>query len=186
MVKDALPTQIHDELCFCHEDTSSFEGLKRAVLRIDNNYWKRSLEESIRPHIIHSSHAPPQTSWTDQTNPIPPANHMSLPNRVFGERSRPILPQAPTSRTDSSNSPYNAKLGPDGHLTPAECQRCMNLGLCMRCGQSGHLVRGCPKQNTRPSNTFEGWGIYLEQEANESKLSKKMDTVNSFPGESTA
>ena len=156
MVKDALPTQIHDELCFCHEDTSSFEGLKRAVLRIDNNYWKRSLEESIRPHIIHSSHAPPQTSWTDQTNPIPPANHMSLPNRVFGERSRPIPPQAPTSRTDSSNSPYNAKLGPDGHLTPAECQRCMNLGLCMRCGQSGHLVRGCPKQNTRPSNTFEG------------------------------
>jgi len=185
VVKDTLPTQIHDEIHFCHEDTSSFEGLKRPVLQIDNNYWKQSSEESIRPRTIHSSHAPPQTSWTDETNPIPLANHMSLPNRVFRERSRPIPPQAPTPCTDSPNSPYNAKLGPDGHLTPAEHQRRMNLGLCIRCGQSGHLVRGCPKQNTRPSNTFKGRGIYLEQEANESKLSKKMDAVNSFPGELT-
>jgi len=46
VVKDAFPSCIHDKLCFCHEDISTFEGLKRAVLRVDNNYWKRTLEES--------------------------------------------------------------------------------------------------------------------------------------------
>jgi len=40
VVKDALPTHIRDELHFSHEDISSFEGLKRAVMRIDNNYWR--------------------------------------------------------------------------------------------------------------------------------------------------
>jgi len=48
VVKDVFPTQICDELCFCHENISLFEGLKRAVLRIDNNYWKQNLEESNR------------------------------------------------------------------------------------------------------------------------------------------
>jgi len=28
-------------LRFSHEDVSMFEGLKRAVIRIDNDFWKR-------------------------------------------------------------------------------------------------------------------------------------------------
>jgi len=38
VVKNALPSCIRDELCFSHEDVLSFEGLKRAVLRIDNDF----------------------------------------------------------------------------------------------------------------------------------------------------
>jgi len=38
MVKDTLPSRISDELCFSREDLSIFEGLKRAVMRIDSNY----------------------------------------------------------------------------------------------------------------------------------------------------
>ena len=38
VVKDALPACIRDELYFSHEDLSSFERLKRSVLRIDNDY----------------------------------------------------------------------------------------------------------------------------------------------------
>jgi len=38
VVKNALFTYIRDELCFSHEDIFSFEGLKRAVMRIDNDY----------------------------------------------------------------------------------------------------------------------------------------------------
>ena len=41
MVKDAIPDCICDELRFSHEDVSMFEGLKRAVIRIDNDFWKR-------------------------------------------------------------------------------------------------------------------------------------------------
>ena len=38
VVKDAIPDCIHDELRFSHENISTFEGLKRAVIRIDNDF----------------------------------------------------------------------------------------------------------------------------------------------------
>jgi len=45
VVKDAIPNRIRDKLRFSHEDVSTFEGLKRAVMRIDNDFWKRQQEE---------------------------------------------------------------------------------------------------------------------------------------------
>lgn len=41
VVKDAIPNHVRDELCYSQEDMSLFEGFKRAVLHIDNNYWER-------------------------------------------------------------------------------------------------------------------------------------------------
>jgi len=38
VVKDAIPDRIRDELRFSHEDVSTFEGLKRAIMRIDNDF----------------------------------------------------------------------------------------------------------------------------------------------------
>jgi len=38
VIKNALPSYIQDELRFSHKDISHFEGLKRAALRIDNDY----------------------------------------------------------------------------------------------------------------------------------------------------
>jgi len=38
VVKDALPPRISDELHFSRKDLFTFEGLKRAVMRINNNY----------------------------------------------------------------------------------------------------------------------------------------------------
>ena len=40
VVKDTIPHRICDELQFSHKDISTFEGLKRAVLRINNDFWK--------------------------------------------------------------------------------------------------------------------------------------------------
>ena len=45
VVKDALPNRIREELCFSHKDVSSFEGLKRAVMQIDNDFWKHHQED---------------------------------------------------------------------------------------------------------------------------------------------
>ena len=45
IVKDAIPNCIHDELRFSHEDILTFEGLKRAVMRINNDFWKRHQKE---------------------------------------------------------------------------------------------------------------------------------------------
>ena len=38
IVKDVLSNHIRDKLWFIHKDISSFEGLKRAVLRINNDF----------------------------------------------------------------------------------------------------------------------------------------------------
>jgi len=38
VVKDTIPDCIRDELRFSHKDVSTFEGLKRAVMRIDNDF----------------------------------------------------------------------------------------------------------------------------------------------------
>ena len=40
VIKDALPSRISDELHFSKEDLSTFKGLKRAVIRIDSDYWR--------------------------------------------------------------------------------------------------------------------------------------------------
>ena len=45
VVKNAIPDHICDELRFSHEDVLTFEGLKRAVMRIDNDFWKYQQEE---------------------------------------------------------------------------------------------------------------------------------------------
>jgi len=38
VVKDTILTRISKELCYSQEDLSSFEGYKRAVMRVNNNY----------------------------------------------------------------------------------------------------------------------------------------------------
>jgi len=45
VVKDAILNCICDELSFSHKDVSTFEGLKRTVMRIDNDFWKCQQEE---------------------------------------------------------------------------------------------------------------------------------------------
>jgi len=39
-VNDALPSRIINELYFSREDLFIFEGLKRAVMRINSDYWR--------------------------------------------------------------------------------------------------------------------------------------------------
>jgi hypothetical protein len=52
--------------------------------------------------------------------------------------------------TPQRNAPdLSSKLGKDGKLTPEECQRCFDQGLCMLCGTKGHIVKDCPKGSNK-------------------------------------
>jgi len=136
-----------------------FEDFKRAVLEIDNDYWKRAQDNrnkfrTSQPSQYHAPKLPrseltrapgaeERTSYTKRISrcPVSPGN----------------LPPIPPQRSSISDF-----LGVDGRLTPVERQRRMSLGLCLCCGQSGHLARACPKQPLRPSNSLGARAAQLE------------------------
>jgi len=77
-------------------------------------------------------------------------------------------------------------LGPDGQLTPAEHQHCMNLELCICCGQTRYLARACPKQAYRTTGIVEAYVFLIDHSTDSSDRSKNDLVVISFLGEATA
>ena len=165
VVKDAIPSRITEELRYSKEDISSFEGFKLAILRIDNDYWKRKQDEINKQKLMQtlqnrlsknsqksaprSSPNPPREQSSSSNTP---SNSYSFNNatRKFGSKPKP--PQKPSGSSTSipnpsasSSAPLADKLGPDGRLTSAERQRRMDKGLCLVCSQRGHIAKDCPK-----------------------------------------
>ena len=70
-----------------------------------------------------------------------------------------------TSTSNSSNSKttsgsgkkkdpaYKKLLGPDGKLLPEERERRISNGLCLLCGQKGHLADECPKRRKQDNSS---------------------------------
>jgi len=54
VVKDTLLSHIRDKLCFSHKDVLFFKGLKKAVLRINNDFWKRQQEDKNKFQIAQN------------------------------------------------------------------------------------------------------------------------------------
>jgi len=102
------------------------------------------------------------------------------------ERTRPPTSQIPTSSLEHLNTNPTTILGPDGQLTPAECQQHISQGLYMYCGQPGHLVRACPHQYSRLPGGPEGRVTQLGLISSEVKPPKKDYAVNSPLREPTA
>ena len=151
-MKDALPTRISEELHFSREDLSTFEGLKRAVMRIDSDYWrhvqdgknKTRLARSLQDHIPRPFQAEPSKPQPSERSNTPERPNRDKPRAPFPSSTPPVPLPLPSSI-----------LGPDGRLTPLERQHRLDLGLCMRCRLSGYLARNCPRQSTRNRLTME-------------------------------
>ena len=182
-----LPNHIREELRFSHEDVSSFKGLKRAVMQIDNDFWKRHQEDKNKLQMAHTlpSYAP-RTPRLDTSRFSNTLEGSSNPNRWYQEKPR-LPPFPPLTACPNLPQPLNTNiLGPDGRLTPIERQRRLALGLCMRCGQFGYLVRSCPRQLHQTPTTVEARAAHLEDPLVESEHPKKELAVLSPPQGSTA
>jgi len=130
-VKDAISTRISEELHFSREDLSSFKGYKRAVMRIDNNYWRQIQDDKNKVRMARTlQHHLPKNPRTENYQGTPeerpkPSEHIP-PNRSKVGNSLGLI-QAP-------EPPSSNILGPDGCLTTLERNCQMNLGLCLHCG----------------------------------------------------
>jgi Domain of unknown function (DUF4939)/Zinc knuckle len=169
IVKDAIPARITNELRFIHEDTSTFEGFKRAVLKIDNDYWKRKQDEANKQRLVQSlqsrlsksgpkpnskpNSSPPkdQTSSASSSN----NNNSSNPGKKQNSKQKGKQPSNPSSSPTNppQNQPRNDRLGPDGKLTAAERQRRYDNGLCLVCGEKGHMAKDCPRSKNKSSGS---------------------------------
>jgi Domain of unknown function (DUF4939) len=175
VIKDAIPTRISDELKYSREDTSTFEGFKKAVMKIDNDYWKKKQDDANKRRMMQAlqtrfGKSVPKPDPKKFSGPPRPPMHPSQPsssqqpsssnnksrpkpNNFRPNISKPYTPPVASSSSSSSFVPRTDHLGPDGKLTATEKQRRIDRGLCLLCGQKGHLVRECPRSNrTPPSN----------------------------------
>jgi len=106
-------------------------------------------------------------------------------NKVTTSIERPARDRPQNPLAMPPTTPLASILGPDGQLTQLERQHRMSLGLCLHCGQTGHLARACPKQLQRNPGTIEAHTALVN--AGSSLMeSPKNESVVVLPGEPTA
>jgi len=133
----------------------TFEDLEKAAIEIDNELYQFNLDQKRtegknRPHPNTNPSSNQHGSRNNNTNhsrnanPSPQTSHSSTPP------TNSSTPSTPSST--SGSAPMEIDAVRRGPLTPEERKRCKDNGLCMYCGVSGHLAKGCPILTTRNTN----------------------------------
>ena len=169
----ALCSQMYDGLPARLKDLISREGKPRttkemrAMIQLfDQRHWERVEEKRAEKSVLPKS-AQTSNSGSRSENSGHGSNHTSgsgngnqssrnntQKSSSSGNRNSTPNPKPNSGNKGNSNSNNNkdrtpSKLDKDGKLTAEERQRRRDKGLCMFCGQSGHMARDC----THPGST---------------------------------
>jgi len=80
VVKDTIPPRISKELRYSKEDLSTFESLKRAVLKIDSDYWRRVLDDKQKQQVARTlQNRFPRSPRPEPTQPPNPTKTIAPP-----------------------------------------------------------------------------------------------------------
>jgi len=90
--------------------------------KISQKFAENSSEGRLDNLTTNGSHTPPDITVPKSHTPT------EAPSTSFAQRIADLL-------------------GPDGKLKPEERQRHMDNGLCLCCGEPGHMVTDCPQNN---------------------------------------
>jgi len=107
---------------------SSFEGFKRAVLQIDNDYWKRIQDNKHKSRM--NCFSPHYTFKSPRSDLTRTPGVKERPTPIERLPNFPSFPGAP-SVTPLQRGPNSNILEVDGRFTPAKQQCYMILGLCL-------------------------------------------------------
>ena len=159
VVKDTISDCILDELRFSHENVSIFEGLKRAVMRIDNDFWKHQQKERHKFQVVRAIQGYiPKVPRPIQGRPSLTSESSALTNKLPRDYTQGSLSQAlSSSHPEQPLFSTSSILGPDGRLTSIEHQCYMSLGLCIYYSQSGHCKGTPPSQPLNGMTTLRSY-----------------------------
>ena len=151
-----LAKRIKDELLHFPRYRSLAE-LRNFALEIDSHYWERKEYDTIGSNSRsagYSNNSSGNHSTQDQGSSNQGSN-----NSKSGKKNKSRNSNSNNSGTNNATTPAKTttdtslKLGKDGKLLPEERQRRIDQGLCLLCGQKGHLVKECPKATSTSSNS---------------------------------
>lgn len=125
-----LSENVKDELA-ARDETSTLEELISLSIRLDNRLRERRRERAVRPSF-------PITNTCSRL----PNQHEPPP--AFPHQDSSSVP-APTTASSPEEPMQLGRL----RLTQEERQRRLSRGLCVYCGQAGHILLNCP---TRPKD----------------------------------
>ena len=153
-----LPRRIKDRLNELYPKPKTYKALRSAALQIDARYWEYKRELDRESGGVKSTNN--SSSNKSSTNPGTSGSAGSSNNKSKSSSSSGgSVSKTKSSNTGSSsssgtsaNTSTQAKhIGSDGHLTQAERDRRMKQGLCLICGNKGHMAKECPKSKFNAS-----------------------------------
>ena len=147
----ALPKPLKDEMIH-HPKPVSLDSFRQLILRLDQQYWERRGKIAHEPGTPAKSDAKPeklkQSANLSTLNNNRHAQSAASGSSTSGTLNTPATPKQGSAKATNlatlKKDDLTNKLGNDGKLMPQECQCRMDKGLCLLCGQSGHMVCECP------------------------------------------
>ena len=106
----------------------------------DKNYWMRKDKAS------HESKATPSKKDNKSSNNTNNNNNSKSADSSHLENPSKSTPSNNNKSSWKKDKPKDSiKLGKNGRLTTEEWERHIKEGLCLYCGEKGHIAQDCPK-----------------------------------------
>jgi Retrotransposon gag protein/Zinc knuckle len=128
----------------------SLAKLGNFALEIDSRYWERKEYESIGSNPQSSGN---NTTSGNHSMQNQGSNNSNSRKKKKSRRSNDSGANNTADKPTKTSTNTSVKLGKDRKLLPEECQRQIDQGLCLLCGQKGHLIKDCPKATQNSSNS---------------------------------
>ena len=125
-----LKEAVKDDLARMENEPTTLEEFIKSAIKIDNRIWDREQERRSKLGNVTQHHTTPVYSSSK-------ALYQSKSNEA--PKSKPVLPIDPNTKK----------------LLPEERQRRLDLGLCLRCGEKGHIATNCPRKQTTFKRTTQ-------------------------------
>jgi Zinc knuckle len=133
----------------------SLAKLRNFALEIDSQYWERKEYESISSNQRSSGNntTSGNRSTQNQGSTNQGSNNLNSGKKKKSRHSNDSSTNNTADKPAKTLTDTSVRLRKDGKLLPKEHQRWIDQGLCLLCGQKGHLVKDCPKATQNSSNS---------------------------------